>query len=365
MKLHIGSIQRRGTRLYLVTRRNGKNAWFSLKTNDYSVAAVRARKLLPPADEEWAWLAHLSRIGAAAEREMQRRKAESSLTWRGLWDEFLSRAGGTISETSEWSYERWMRILSETAEGLGLSPADISKRESYPRISSCLFGKYLSAKRMIVFYRRVWRTVGLEQDMWGAAGAVARESSGEHEFYRRLSVDEVRSVYRWLSRIHPELADMVAIGYFTGLRLSDVAELDASEVGCGGRFLVLVPNKTRQKKPRPLTIPLVNQAQAIVRRRLASLSGPDGFLFSSVARKRPSRKIAAAFRRCGILAAGNGRASFHSLRATFISLMDEAGVPPHITDSITGHAGGGMHSRYTQPSLEALMLAVSRAIIPL
>ena len=74
---------------------------------------------------------------------------------------------------------------------------------------------------------------------------------------------------------------------------------------------------------------------------------------------------AAAFRSCGIFLHGNCRASFHSLRATFISMMDEAGIPPHITDAITGHSGGGMHSRYTQPTLAALMDAVTRAIPPL
>ena len=44
--------------------------------------------------------------------------------------------------------------------------------------------------------------------------------------------------------------------------------------------------------------------------------------------------------------------------------MDEAGVPPHVTDAITGHAGGGMHARYTQPSDAALAEAVTRAIPP-
>ena len=45
--------------------------------------------------------------------------------------------------------------------------------------------------------------------------------------------------------------------------------------------------------------------------------------------------------------------------------MDEAGIPPHVTDAITGHAGGGMHARYTQPSAETLQRAVLRAIPPL
>jgi len=55
----------------------------------------------------------------------------------------------------------------------------------------------------------------------------------------------------------------------------------------------------------------------------------------------------------------------NSLRATFISMMDEAGVSAHVTDAITGHAKQSMHARYTQPSGAALLEAVKKAIAPL
>ena len=85
--------------------------------------------------------------------------------------------------------------------------------------------------------------------------------------------------------------------------------------------------------------------------RIGEMAGIELQRRNSV-RSRPSRALCAAFRAAGVMRIGNGRASFHSLRATFISLMemDEAGVPPHITDAITGHAGGDMHARYTQPT---------------
>ena len=187
----------------------------------------------------------------------------------------------------------------------------------------------------------------------------------KREFYRRLSIDEVRKVHGFLRERDSNLADMVLIGYSTGLRLSDVAELEVREIDTDGCFLNIVPNKTMIKKPHPLHIPLVNQAQKTVLAHKMSPADEDGHLFPMTARHRPSRKIAAAFRRCGVLSLGRGRASFHSLRATFISMMDEAGIPPHVTDVITGHAGGGMHARYTQPSPDTLLAAVAKAIPPL
>ena len=366
MKLHLGSIQKHGKNLYLVTRIAGKNKWVALKTDDIQTAKIRARKLLPPEDGERPWLEHLSRLGELANRELRRRSALATLTWRNLWDEFMSRAGGTMSATSEESYERWMRILAEAADELGLTPDDIVSKEACAKVTAKLMSAYISARRMLVFYRRVWNTLGLDRRLWESPdGASALKPVREHEHYRRLSLEEIRKVRAYLQLRNPELADMVVLGYSTGLRLSDVATLELSEIEAEGRFLSVVPNKTRLTKPLPLKIPLTDQALNLILRRLTSSPDGEPYLFSKDARHRPSRKIAAAFRSCGVSAHGNGRASFHSLRATFISMMDEAGIPPHITDSITGHAGGGMHARYTQPSPQALLTAVEKAIPPL
>lgn len=365
MKLHIGSIQRRGRWLYLVTRVGGKSKWVSLKTGDVETAKERARRLLPPEDGEQAWLEHLSRLGARADRELRRRTALATLTWKNLWGEFIARASGSITATSEESYERWMRILAEAADELGLSPADILSRDACAKVTAKLTGAYISARRMLVFYRRVWSTLGLDRGLWDAPGTGVAKPVRGHEHYRRLSLDEVRKVRDYLRIRNPELSDMIVIGYATGLRLSDVACLELPEIDKEGRFLRVVPNKTHLTKPIPLTIPLTEQARNLILRR--RMSPPDGepYIFSRDARNRPSRKIAAAFRSCGVFAVGSGRASFHSLRATFISMMDEAGIPPHVTDAITGHSGGGMHSRYTQPSADALLAAVARALPPL
>ena len=366
MKLHVGSIQKRGRLLYLVTRVDGKPRWVALKTGDVKTAHKRARRLLPPEDSEKAWLRHLSYVGARADRELRQMEAKASLTWKNLWGEFLSKARGAFSETSEASYERWMRILSESADDLGFSPDDILKKDSCSKIAAKLIGAYVSARRMLGFYRRVWRTIGLDPLAW-ELGLAERSlpCSGRREFYRRLSLSAIREVRDFLDKRNRNLADMVLIGYSTGLRLSDVAELEVAEVAPDARFLRIVPNKTRVKKPVPLWIPLTEQAREKILARKESPPADDGYLFPKETRRRPSRKIAAAFKSCGVLASGNGRASFHSLRATFISMMDEAGVPPHITDAITGHAGGGMHSRYTQPAPQAMIDAVTRAIPPL
>ena len=367
MNAFTGSLQRKGRRYYLVVTLHHRQKWISLKTDNLRVARLRAAQIQPrDPDDENKWLAQLIRLGEMAQSRLSRERAQTRIPWRCLWTSFRAQSPLPIPEASATSYRRWIEILAGLVS-TRRPPAALTAAEA-KRIADELRGRYLSAPRMLRFFRRVWHVLEWNESVWNpvASPGLSVRSEREHEFYRRLETHEVlRLVNYFLARQTARAyADMIVIGYYTGLRLSDVAELERSEVASGGRFLVLQPNKTRQSKRRLLRIPLTGLAEACVRRLLATANG-DRYLFAGKARRNPTKAIGRAFRACGVLKQGNGRASFHSLRATFISLMDEAGVPPHVTDAITGHAGGGMHARYTQPSDAALVQAVSRAIPPL
>ena len=121
MKLNLGTIQRRGHKFYLALRSENKSKWVSLKTSSLSIAKKRARKLFPPEDSERAWLMHLAELGSNATAELRKRDVMAKLTCQNLWDEFLSKSVGTLTSTSEISCERWMRIISDTVDALGLT----------------------------------------------------------------------------------------------------------------------------------------------------------------------------------------------------------------------------------------------------
>lgn len=370
MKLSFGSIQRKGSALYYVSRLHGRQSWISLKTGDPRLARLRARLLVPTSDSsQSAWLRQLVRLGEKARHRLQGIEHRSTLGWASLWDDFLACTRTPIPAASHASYRRWLTLLAQAARTQ--NPDDLTALDARA-IADVLRKTYLSVNRMIRFYRRVWRALGLNVDIWREEVRIHGDpANGKvHTFYRRLTTDEVRRVHGILLETASSMpdptayADMVVLGYYTGLRLSDVAELETGEITPDGAFLRLQPNKVRHSKKRLLLIPLVDTAQTIVQRR-RQIPVDGDFLFPAATRKRPSKPITAAFRTAGIVNKGPARASFHSLRATFISLMDEAGIPPHVTDAITGHAGGGMHARYTQPSAETLRKAVTRAIPPL
>ena len=368
MKLSFGSIQRKGHAYYYVSRAGGRQLWIALKTGDLRLARTRARQLArADGDDPSAWLRQLVQLGEKARRRLLRLERRSSAGWDGLWADFRASARTPVPAASEASYRRWLVLLEQHAHVA--APDDLTAADARA-VADALRATHLSAPRMIRFYRRVWQTLGLDAAVWREEARVRDARAKDGAYYRRLTTDEVRCVRDALLAAAPfpadpdAYADMIVIGYYTGLRLSDVVELEADEATPDGAFLRLQPNKVRHSKRRLLLIPLVRDAQDIVRRRLRRPA--DGsFLFPAPVRKRPTKVLTAAFRAVGIVVHGPARASFHSLRATFISIMDEAGVPPHVTDAITGHAGGGMHARYTQPSAETLQRAVFQALPPL
>ena len=377
MKTHIGSIHRKGRRYYLVITHEGKQRWIALHTSTKSIARSRASLLAPvDSDSEARWLAQLVHLGKIASDELHRRQLAKHISWTSLWRDFEINSLSCIPSASRPSYRRWLQLLVDAIAELRLKiPTPVQLSHSTARqIAALLGGRYISANRMFMFYHRVWRTLSLDIEVWKDVRVQCATSSGkQREYYRRLTVDEVRKVIEFLvATKQQDYADMVIIGFYTGLRLSDVAELEAAEVSSDATFLRLQPNKVRNSKAHILTIPLINVARVRVKQRLEKVcqktSSTSGccdarlFLFPSHARRHPSRTLSAAFRTCHVLKQGNGRASFHSLRATFISMMDECGIPPHITDAITGHADGGMHARYTQPTPTALLDAVQRAL---
>lgn len=377
-----GSIQRKGTRLYLVVRCEGRQKWITLKTSEMATARERARELLPQEEcGERGWLEHLVRLGRIAGKKLAVIQGRRTQDWDELLTTYLEKNGLDGEDEAARSHRRWLFLLKGAAGGL--APGEIGHYAAEQAAIS-LSEKYVSCRRMVGFFRRCWLAAGLDASVWNLEAALKRrigERGKSREFYRRFTPEEVCRIYRSLRETAPDLADMAAIGYMTGLRLSDIAELDSSEVAADRASLRITPNKTRCRKPRPLTIPLIHEAAEAVARRMAAVCARDGgnltapfgentanggfYLFPEEMRHRTSRRMCAALVRCGLAKSGCARASFHSFRATFISMMDEAGVSPHITDAITGHGGGGMHARYTQPSAAALRNALISALPPL
>jgi integrase len=159
----------------------------------------------------------------------------------------------------------------------------------------------------------------------------------------------------------------ILLGYYTGARLGDVANMRWSSIDLGQRLIHFTPTKTK----KPVTIPL----HWDLKRELFKKPGiGKAFLFPSLAGKGTGGKHGLSGRFAGIMEkagiegkiirhAEGGRAtsnlSFHSLRHSFNSAMANAGVSQEIRQKLTGHASAEMNARYTHHELEPLRAAIS------
>ena len=164
----------------------------------------------------------------------------------------------------------------------------------------------------------------------------------------------------------------ILCGYYTGLRLRDVADLQWGAVSFEEQKITVTTRKTR----KDVTVPIHPQFASWLGEQTRGIAKAP--LFPGLAGKSGAGKsgLSMQFKRImdraqikGRLlreANGAGRSqsslSFHSLRHSFNSAMANAGVSSEVRQKLTGHSSAQMNAQYTHHELEELRAAVS--VIP-
>jgi integrase len=159
----------------------------------------------------------------------------------------------------------------------------------------------------------------------------------------------------------------ILLGYYTGARLSDVANMRWSAVDWSNKIIRFTANKTR----KPVTLPLHPQLERELLKNAGIGNAP---MFATLAGRRTggkhglSGRFNAIMEKAGIEGkrthASGGRTlsslSFHSLRHSFNSALANAGVSQEIRQKLTGHASAEMNKIYTHHELAPLRAAVEK-----
>jgi len=218
----------------------------------------------------------------------------------------------------------------------------------------------------------VFSGAGLDASAWrGLDGGSATAGRA-----RRLLPSEAREVLRRLERCDRAagrvgwgLADVLLIGWHTGLRVADILSLRVDAWDRDGQCIRTMPQKTSRRKPRGVVIPVPRGGELEAALDRLAARGEEYFLPGALRLGRPGAWTASRYvyevagEAFGWVRCQPGeRARWHSTRASFVSMMDEAGVPAAVTDAITGHAPDTMHGHYSQPGIDAMLDAVRRAI---
>src|SRR5262249_53711265 len=164
----------------------------------------------------------------------------------------------------------------------------------------------------------------------------------------------------------------ILCGYYTGLRLRDIADLQWNAINWRDEKITVTTRKTRED----VTVPIHPQFASWLEQQTRGIGKAP--VFPTLAGKSGAGKSGLSMQfkrimdRAGIHgrilreANGAGRSqsslSFHSLRHTFNAALANAGVPVEIRQKLTGHASPEMNAIYTHHKLEPLRAAV--ALIP-
>lgn len=200
-------------------------------------------------------------------------------------------------------------------------------------------------------------------------------SKADHQAEKQLrgafTMDEVKMI---LDRFPGEWPDMVRVCLYTGgQRLGDIATLKWSQIDLEHSFLFMTTQKSRRRMNKPIIDPL----RDVLERRLACRV--NEFVFPLAAMKHAqaggrSDKLSTEFtsllRQHGIVkdafeeVKGDrhklASKSFHSLRATAVTVLRLAGVPADLCRYIVGHDSEEIERVYFRPDSAHVQEAMSK-----
>jgi integrase len=166
---------------------------------------------------------------------------------------------------------------------------------------------------------------------------------------------------------------IILLGYFTGARLGDCANMQWSNVNLTDGVLSYQPEKTKTSKQKKVIVPLHPDLEEHLS-KLAASDTPETLLCPNLAGKTSggahglSQTFKALMRQAGIdTQTGKGKGerqfsalTFHSLRHSFNSALANAGVDQELRMKLTGHKTIEVNAGYTHHELAPLKQAINK-----
>lgn len=353
--------------IYLAWKVKGRKHTVCLHTCDVRVAEQRQANIMGRIrwEDDEAYLEALVALGDEARRKLDARVGKRlDVPVGAAWQAYLdSKRRPSTSDVTLQQYRLEWGIFAAWCKGRCSVLGDVS-----PALAEAFVAKRdgeVSARTVnaqLVTLRRLWKVVVPDAvNPWEGLRSTQAASVTP---YRPLSLAECRLVFRRAAALSPELALLVATGYYSAQRLKDAVLLKGEYVDLkAGVITMPPPAKTRRRKAAPVRIPVVPDFAALLRKvprsgavmpGLAARYEVDGSSISKLL-----RPLFAG------LSADRGHASFHSLRSTFVTNMDLVGCPQRLTDQITNHAPASVRAGYSQPDGELALAYMVKALRPL
>ena len=310
----------------------GKKKWFSTKTTSKREAQVIHDELEAKFKKERNEKYLQQILGV----EVQDSK---SLPLNKIWKEYTNLKG-QVSPTTQKNFNRFINWLKKTY------PAITDCHEITKDIALEYIKRYSDAAPKTFNNNRsslssIWKMLKIHDvnNVWD----LLPNKEGDSKPYRSLSIKEIRSI---LANSEGFWHYATIISYHTGLRLKDIALLKWSDVKIRKEVIEKKPEKTKRYK-RSVYIHLHTE----VIKAIKAQKKENKFVFPDAAKLYGSGKFNSHFPKilaeCKIKDNKRGKASFHSLRASFITKCEEQGVDRKVIQGIVGHKSPAMTEHYS------------------
>jgi len=291
------------------------------------------------------------------------------VTTRGLFDEWLQhKKGRNQSDATTSRYTtittRFLKFIGDMADSSieGITTRDCQKHYDY-LISELKLSPKSAALAITVlggvFIYAVNHSI-LSNNPWRGVEKIERTQQVKRMVFTPAQVKLLLD-----SSESQDWRTAIVVGFYTGLRLSDISNLEWSAVDFVKNTITVQTGKTGQLLVLPMHKVLADHLQKI--------AGDDtGPIMKTLAGVRAdgaqglSNQFKAIMRAAGVSSetvqtAGKAklsRLSFHSLRATCNSSLFDSEVGFEVRKKIVGHSSQGVNERYTVIELNKLKQAV-------
>ena len=132
-----------------------------------------------------------------------------------------------------------------------------------------------------------------------------------------------------------QLSNSILIASYTGMRIEEISSLKCENVNLNKFVFKIIASKTAAGIR---TIPIHSKIKSLVNKLL--LMSSDGYVISGLSISKYGHRSSALSKRFGRLKSAEGYGSqhvFHSIRKTFVTLLENAGISENVTADIVGH----------------------------
>jgi integrase len=231
-----------------------------------------------------------------------------------------------------------------------------------------------SLERILKACRNLWKylkqTSVIELDavdpFHGIMGLMSAKVSKNRQERAAFSPEDIATIYQAaIANGDQPLADMIALGAYTGARINELANVSVGDVTDQDSIMIR-DSKTRAGIREIPIHPAIKELVA----RLVKDARREGFIVPTTAENQYGNRGDVIGKRFGRLKKSMGYTQgsevFHSIRKTLITLMENAGVPEGIAADIAGHKKQtmtyGLYSAGTV--LENKREALAKAVYP-